>query len=104
MLKNTVITVILWKTLNLIFVMIWKKRNNDLGNIVFKAAALDPRYKSLKFLSEKTKAKIWEEVKQEIKKNEPEPVINSEPSIISSMYIDEYHVDESEKKKIIIGW
>lgn len=42
------------------------KRRNYLGNVIYKAAALDPQYCSLKFLTEQQKTEIWKELEQEI--------------------------------------
>lgn len=42
------------------------KRKDNMGSAVSKAAALDPRYKALKFLTEEEKYDVWKELELEI--------------------------------------
>jgi len=42
-----------------------KKRQNKMGDIIHKAAALNPRYRSLKYLPEEENKNIWALVEQE---------------------------------------
>jgi hypothetical protein len=43
-----------------------KKRKEQMGSTVFKAAALYPRYRALKFLTTEEKDNVWKELEQEI--------------------------------------
>lgn len=41
-----------------------------MGSIIFKAAALDPRYRALKFLTAAEKENVWKELEQEVEGQE----------------------------------
>lgn len=47
-----------------------------MGNIIHKAAALDPRYRSLKYLSEEENINTWELLEQELLQNEADVTYN----------------------------
>lgn len=72
------------------------KRNNDVGNNVYKAEALDPRYKSLKFLPEETRALIWEELQIEVQNERFE--VKQKPSMLIETE-NEDNIDEPQIKK-----
>lgn len=72
------------------------KRNNDVGNNVYKAEALDPRYKSLQFLTEETRALIWEELQIEVQNERFE--VKQKPSMLIETE-NEDNIDEPQIKK-----
>jgi len=61
-----------------------------IGNVVFKAVALDLRHKSLTFLSQEENINIWYKLYEEIRNKQPSASTKTE-------FFEEENVDEPDK-------
>ncbi|CAI6377428.1 unnamed protein product [Macrosiphum euphorbiae] len=79
-----------------------KKRQDKMGDIIHKAAALDPRYRSLKYLSEEDSQNTWASLETELLENTVNYNENEKQPCTSQCSVEEREdtVDQPRNKKM----